>query len=31
MAVFSPNLDNRIEIVLANDHKILEIDWTDIS
>ena len=30
MAVFSPNLDNRIELALANDHKVHEIDWTDV-
>jgi hypothetical protein len=28
--VFSPNLDNRIELALANDHSVHEIDWTAV-
>jgi hypothetical protein len=28
--VYSPNLDNQLEIVVANDHAIHEIDWTFI-
>jgi hypothetical protein len=30
LAVYSPNLDNRIELALASSHAIYEVDWTDI-
>ena len=30
MAVYSPNLDNRVELALSNSHAVQEIDWTDL-
>ena len=30
MNVYSPNLDNHIELVLANTHAVFEIDWTNL-
>lgn len=30
LAVFSPNLDNHIELALANTHAVHEVDWTDL-
>jgi hypothetical protein len=30
LAVFSPNLDNHIEIAISNGHSIHEVDWTDL-
>lgn len=30
LAVFSPNLDNRIEVAISNSHAVHEVDWTEI-
>ena len=30
LAVYSANLDNRIELALSNDHNVHEVDWTDV-
>ena len=31
MAVFSPNLDNHIELAISNTHAVHQIDWTDLN
>lgn len=30
LAVYSPNLDNHIELAIANSHAVHEVDWTDL-
>ena len=30
LAVYSPNLDNHIELAITNTHAVHEIDWTDL-